>query len=74
MEPIGRFGSYVRENRRAIARDLLVAVVWVTLLRWVFETQGYSEWLYYVFLFGGLIVYAAVIPAETGDRESRSVD
>lgn len=62
MGTLERLRAYLGHNRTAITRDLVVAILWVTVLRWTFETQGYSELVYYVVLFGGLLVYAAVVP------------
>lgn len=69
MSLLGRIGAYIRHNRRSIVRDLLVAAVWVLVLQLVIAVTGWSTTIYYILLFGGLIVYASLVPAWERPRE-----
>ena len=48
-------------NRRYVARDLFVALGWVLVLSAVFVVAPLPGWLYYILLFGGLLVYSFVM-------------
>lgn len=54
-------GEFFWRNRRYIARDLLVSLGWVLVLTAVFVLAPLPGWLYYILLFGGLLVYSLVV-------------
>lgn len=49
-------------RRRAIAVDLLVVLGLVGGLWWLFDARNFDNWLYYVVLFGAVVVYATIVP------------
>lgn len=53
--------AFFWRNRRYVARDLLVALGWVLVLSTVFVVTPLPGWLYYILLFGGLVVYSFVM-------------
>ena len=53
--------AFFWRNRRYVARDLLVALGWVLALSAVFVVTPLPGWLYYLLLFGGLLVYSFVM-------------
>jgi|GEM_PF-3987216 len=60
-------------RRKAIAVDLLVVLGLVAGLWWLFDARNFDNWLYYVVLFGAVVVYATIVPfgaigAEGEDR------
>ena len=66
MTTLREFVRYCKRHRRAVAIDLLFVAIWVILLRWLFQMQGYDNWLYYVVLFGGVVAYVALVPVGHG--------
>jgi hypothetical protein len=65
--------DYLVRHRRAVALDLLVVIAWVVGLRWLFQTQGFDNWLYYVVLFGGVVAYVTTVPNWYAKRSSENV-
>jgi len=65
--------DYLVRHRRAVALDLLVVVAWVVGLRWLFQAQGFDNWLYYVVLFGGVVAYVTTVPNWYAERTSENV-
>jgi len=49
-------------RRRAIAVDLLVVIGLVGGLWCLFDVRNFDNWLYYVVLFGAVVVYATLVP------------
>ncbi len=67
-----RLGAYLRHNRTRILTDIAVLAAWVLLISAVFSWLGLPNWLLYVVIFGGVVVYARATP--TWKRPYRSPD
>lgn len=68
----GRLRAYLSHNGLRILVDLVVMVAWVVASWSVFELLALPQWLLYLVLFSGVIVYAYLTPP--WERPYRSPD
>lgn len=59
MDPTDRIREHVRENRTGMIHDLMFAVVWVTIVSFLFEFVFTSApgWAFYMFMLAGIPAY-----------------
>lgn len=67
-----RLAAYLRHNRARILTDIAVLSAWVLLTSTTFSWLGLPNWLLYVVIFTGVVVYARLTP--TWERPYRSPD
>ncbi|QSG01981.1 hypothetical protein [Natranaeroarchaeum sulfidigenes] len=67
-----RLVAYLQYNRKRILTDTAVLATWVLLTSSIFSWIGLPNWLLYVVIFTGVVVYARATP--TWERPYRSPD
>ncbi|MCL9813037.1 hypothetical protein [Natranaeroarchaeum aerophilus] len=67
-----RLVSYLRHNRTRILTDTAVLVAWVLVVSSIFSWLDLPNWLLYVVIFAGVVVYARATP--TWERPYQSPD
>lgn len=55
-----RLRAYLHHNRERILVDLIVMIAWIVAAWGVFGALGLPQWLFYLGLFLGIIVYSRV--------------
>lgn len=67
-----RLVAYLRYNRTRIVVDFALLITWVLLASTVFGWLALPNWLLYIVIFGGVVMYARATP--TWKRPYRSPD
>lgn len=58
-----RLVAYLRWNRSRMIVDLALLASWMLVTTTVFGAIGLPNWLFYVVLFAGVIVYSRITPS-----------